>query len=145
MDFDPHKECQFLSAELMKVNAALFDTRRKLAGQRVRNQFLEQVISEYAKATRRPGRDEWAQVTPRLRFSVFLRDKFKCTYCGASAEHGAALAVDHVTPRAEGGKTILSNLRTACLACNRGKGSTLVALEAMVRVTGPSGEPPASR
>ncbi len=62
-----------------------------------------------------------------LRFKVFQRDGFACWYCGASAADGVKLQVDHIVPWSHGGKTVLSNLRTACGPCNRGKGATRVA------------------
>ena len=35
------------------------------------------------------------------RFNLFLRDKFRCVYCGSNKE----LTFDHVVPRAQGGRT----------------------------------------
>lgn len=73
--------------------------------------------------------DEKAQQGSRtvpegLRFKVFKRDGFACWYCGARR---VALQVDHIVPWSQGGKTVMSNLRTACGPCNRGKGATRVA------------------
>lgn len=58
-----------------------------------------------------------------MRFEVLKRDGFRCTYCGASGD-GVELHVDHEVATANGGKTIMSNLRTACRDCNIGKGAT---------------------
>ena len=52
------------------------------------------------------------------RFNLFLRDKFACQYCG----HGRDLTFDHVTPRAQGGRTTWENVVTACAPCNLKKG-----------------------
>lgn len=46
----------------------------------------------------------------------------KCAYCGAHS--GDDLTLDHVTPKAKGGRNDLNNLVPACTSCNRQKGST---------------------
>lgn len=56
-----------------------------------------------------------------LRFRVFVRDGFRCRYCGISVDEGAILHVDHVVPQSRGGDTTLENLVTACIDCNLGK------------------------
>ena len=53
------------------------------------------------------------------RFNLFLRDEFRCQYCGAKAE----LTFDHVVPRASGGRTSWENVVAACAPCNLRKGS----------------------
>lgn len=60
------------------------------------------------------------RLSPKLRFEVFRRDNFRCTYCGASGS-GVELHADHVVPRAKGGADTLDNLTTACQQCNSGK------------------------
>lgn len=57
----------------------------------------------------------------RLRFQIFRRDNFACRYCGLTAAAGAVLEVDHVHPKADGGRDIPTNLITACEGCNNGK------------------------
>lgn len=64
-------------------------------------------------------------VSNRLRFEIFRRDGFRCTYCGVTAQE-VALTIDHVTPVALGGNDHPNNLTTACEPCNSGKSSTLV-------------------
>jgi 5-methylcytosine-specific restriction endonuclease McrA len=61
-------------------------------------------------------------VTPSVRFAVFRRDGFRCTYCGAGPSNDR-LTVDHVIAVANGGTDDLSNLVTACQTCNIGKGA----------------------
>lgn len=58
-----------------------------------------------------------------LRFEVFKRDNFVCQYCGWSKKQGGEnhLEVDHIKPRAEGGRDELLNLTTSCRKCNAGK------------------------
>lgn len=53
------------------------------------------------------------------RFNLFLRDEFKCQYCGAKGD----LTFDHVVPRARGGVTSWENVVAACSKCNLQKGS----------------------
>lgn len=54
------------------------------------------------------------------RLNVFLRDGFRCQYCG---ERGAMsdLTYDHVFPRSRGGATSWENIVTACRDCNFSK------------------------
>ena len=61
----------------------------------------------------------------KVRFSrsnVFLRDGFRCQYCGEKKQ-ASALNYDHVLPRMRGGKTVWENIVTSCYACNDRKGS----------------------
>lgn len=53
------------------------------------------------------------------RFNLFLRDEFRCQYCGARGD----LTFDHVIPRAAGGITSWKNVVAACSPCNLKKGS----------------------
>lgn len=55
---------------------------------------------------------------PLTNYNIFKRDSFKCAYCGSGKE----LTLDHVIPRAQGGKTQWKNLVTACRECNGLKG-----------------------
>lgn len=58
----------------------------------------------------------WAE----LRVAVFLRDGYKCRYCGELATEPEC---DHITPLSLGGKSVMDNLATACMPCNRSKGA----------------------
>ena len=56
------------------------------------------------------------------RFHLFLRDEFKCQYCGhrfGSKE----LTFDHVVPRSKGGKSVWENIVACCPSDNLRKGS----------------------
>jgi 5-methylcytosine-specific restriction endonuclease McrA len=72
---------------------------------------LPSVISlkEYVRQDRSPA---------FTRFNLFLRDGFRCVYCGAKEE----LTFDHVRPRSQGGRTTWDNIVTACSPCNLKKG-----------------------
>ncbi|MBI4729371.1 MAG: HNH endonuclease [Acidobacteria bacterium] len=54
------------------------------------------------------------------RRAVFVRDSFKCQYCGAAAEN-----VDHVIPRSRGGAHTWENVVAACRPCNARKENRL--------------------
>jgi 5-methylcytosine-specific restriction endonuclease McrA len=55
------------------------------------------------------------------RFNVFLRDRFSCQYCGERED----LTFDHLIPRSRGGRTMWTNVCTACATCNLRKGNRL--------------------
>lgn len=57
------------------------------------------------------------------RYNMYLRDLFKCQYCAEIFDFDE-LTIDHVIPRAEGGKTQWENCVTACKPCNHRKGSS---------------------
>jgi 5-methylcytosine-specific restriction endonuclease McrA len=52
------------------------------------------------------------------RDNIFKRDRNACVYCGSKKD----LTLDHVVPKARGGKTSWTNLVTACKRCNASKG-----------------------
>ncbi len=59
-----------------------------------------------------------------VRFSrqnVYVRDGYRCQYC-LIAFAPRELTMDHVVPRALGGRTTWANIVTACVHCNRRKG-----------------------
>ena len=56
--------------------------------------------------------------------TVFLLDRFTCQYCG-EAFASSALTFEHVNPRSRGGQTTWSNIVTACVPSNTGKGNSL--------------------
>lgn len=63
-----------------------------------------------------------------IRFSrrnVFLRDLFTCQYCGDQFAE-SELTIDHVIPRASGGKTSWLNCVAACNDCNRRKAHYII-------------------
>lgn len=72
-------------------------------------------LKEYIAASKHPA---------FTRFNVFLRDRFSCQYCG---DHFPThdLTFDHVLPRSKGGRTLWTNVVTACGDCNLLKGNRL--------------------
>ena len=54
---------------------------------------------------------------PFTKKNIFIRDKYKCAYCG----NGKELTVDHIIPTSRGGKNNFENCITACKPCNNKK------------------------
>lgn len=60
-----------------------------------------------------------ARVIKFSRFNVFLRDEFRCQYCGWNgADKPFELTLDHVIPRHHGGTTRWDNVVASCQDCN---------------------------
>ncbi|MCK4988189.1 MAG: HNH endonuclease [Desulfobacterales bacterium] len=51
--------------------------------------------------------------------NVFIRDGFKCAYCGT---HKVRLTIDHIIPKSRGGISSFENCVSACKPCNIKKG-----------------------
>lgn len=64
----------------------------------------------------------WIRVEKRL--SIYLRDSFRCLYCGTDLRHAAPadITLDHLLPRSAGGSNDATNLVTACRSCNSSRG-----------------------
>jgi len=78
------------------------------------------------KGTARPH-GQW--IRSNVRLAIYLRDEFRCVYCGRDL-HGAApaeITLDHVHPWSKGGENDASNLITACRSCNCSRGARTVA------------------
>jgi 5-methylcytosine-specific restriction endonuclease McrA len=56
------------------------------------------------------------------RTRIYMRDKFRCQYCGVKKTPGD-LTLDHILPRSRGGDNSPMNIVTACVACNNRKGN----------------------
>lgn len=59
---------------------------------------------------------------PFSRRNVLIRDQFTCAYCGLRYPR---LTVDHIIPRARGGRSDFDNCVACCRACNIKKGARL--------------------
>ncbi len=55
------------------------------------------------------------------RINIFARDGFQCQYCGIKPSR-SELNLDHVVPRALGGRSTWENVVCSCVECNRRKG-----------------------
>lgn len=56
------------------------------------------------------------------RKNILLRDGYCCLYCGRKMP-ASELTIDHVIPRAKGGRTSWDNVVTCCRRCNTRKGN----------------------
>jgi 5-methylcytosine-specific restriction endonuclease McrA len=68
---------------------------------------------------------EFIRTKTCVRFSksnIYLRDQYKCLYCGTGVTRKEA-TLDHVVPISRGGKTNFENIVTACGPCNFSKGN----------------------
>lgn len=60
----------------------------------------------------------------RYRAILWVRQRGRCKYCrGALSKE--TMTLDHVVPRAKGGRLTLSNLVLACKPCNESKGDAM--------------------
>ena len=66
----------------------------------------------------------YKHVPVRLQFTtrrnILMRDRYRCQYCGVKF-HGSELTLDHVIPRAQGGKNFWENLVACCRKDNHRK------------------------
>lgn len=76
-------------------------------------------LKRYVQGVKRFGRAKCN------RKNIFLRDNFRCQYCGEDLTLTTG-TIDHVHPRSEGGRTEWENVVAACINCNRKKGSSLI-------------------
>jgi 5-methylcytosine-specific restriction endonuclease McrA len=68
-------------------------------------------------------------IRSNLRLAIYLRDEFRCVYCGRDL-HGVGpqdLTLDHVRPWSKGGENVPENLVTACRHCNCARGARSLA------------------
>jgi 5-methylcytosine-specific restriction endonuclease McrA len=75
----------------------------------------------------------------RVRFSrlnIYARDLDTCQYCGRQLPR-SELNLDHVVPRAQGGKTTWENVVCSCISCNLKKGGRTPDQAAMRLLTKP--------
>lgn len=56
---------------------------------------------------------------PLRREYIYKRDNYECVYCGSTNRKN--LTLDHVFPKAKGGKDSWNNLVTCCKSCNSEK------------------------
>ena len=71
------------------------------------------------------------------RLRIYMRDKFRCQYCGEKKAVGE-LTLDHILPRSRGGDNSPVNIVTACVACNNRKGNRTPAEARMPLLTSQS-------
>jgi hypothetical protein len=76
------------------------------------------------------------RIPARLRRQIIEGSQARCAYCH-SPQHlmGVEFEVDHILPRAAGGKTVADNLCLSCPTCNRYKATRSTALDPLTRQT----------
>jgi 5-methylcytosine-specific restriction endonuclease McrA len=93
-----------------------------------------EVVEEYDQPLRSPSTTIMIPAVVRLkkpfkrfrkplkfsRSNVYARDQYRCQYCGQRFPV-SELTYDHVIPRSQGGKTVWTNIATACEHDNRKK------------------------
>lgn len=70
-----------------------------------------------------PNGGKW--IRPVKRLAVYLRDDFRCAYCGADLRGYAPenVTLDHLVSKSNGGSNQESNLVTCCRSCNSARGA----------------------
>lgn len=69
------------------------------------------------------------------KYYLFLRDEFRCIYCGKSSiEDKKQLQPEHVIPKEKGGEDIAINLVTSCVDCNLQKRNNTIENEIFKRI-----------
>ena len=84
-------------------------------------------LKDYVTSLRKPA---------FTRFNVFLRDNFTCQYCHNKFSANE-LTFDHLIPKCLNGKTIWTNVVSACTSCNLRKGRRLITQSEMNLVKPP--------
>jgi 5-methylcytosine-specific restriction endonuclease McrA len=83
---------------------------------------------------------QFSKFPPRqVKFSrrnIYMRDNYTCQYCGRVPPRDE-LTIDHVVPRARGGKSTWDNVVLACMRCNMRKGSRTVRESGLELLTKP--------
>jgi len=67
-------------------------------------------------------RQVYKRKVPWSKRNVCIRDNYTCGYCGIKSRK---MTVDHVVPKAHGGKNSFENTVCACKKCNNKKGDKL--------------------
>ena len=98
------------------VSVEEFDGERVLRSPRAEFRVPSVVrLRRYVNVRRR------RQTASMKRLRIFVRDRFRCQYCGQKRA-APELTLDHITPRSRRGNSAPENLATACVACNTRKG-----------------------
>ncbi len=73
---------------------------------------------------------------PFCRKNIFLRDGYRCMYCGERFSIDM-LTLDHVVPVSRGGKDTWNNVVTACKQCNHKKGNLMLSESGLTLIQRP--------
>lgn len=75
---------------------------------------LDPETRQRARVIRTSRTEERAPISRELRVAVYMRDYFRCVWCGSDGR----LELDHIVPWSAGGSDDFDNLRTLCHNCN---------------------------
>jgi hypothetical protein len=84
------------------------------------------IVSAHRWIPMDPPEPKRKPIKPSVRFQILKRDGYRCQLCGATANDGAKLEIDHIVPVAKGGTNDLSNLQVLCRDCNSGKSDNML-------------------
>lgn len=78
------------------------------------------------------------RVATQLKQLVIERAHACCEYCTSLARYSMSpFAVDHITPRSRGGKTVQNNLALVCQGCNGAKYNKITASDPVTNLAVP--------
>lgn len=118
--------CEALLSQLKEKHRSMIFEERRQAEEAERFAAEQRSLHEKEKSEHKRMIDEQRRLMKAsLRYEILTRDGFRCKICGASADDGVTLHVDHIIPVSKGGLTEKSNLRTLCERCNLGKGNKI--------------------
>jgi len=80
-------------------------------------EFMVPAIVRLVKMVRRIYKGK----VPLNKRNIFLRDDYRCQYCGESCRDHPT--IDHILPKSRGGQTTWTNSVTSCRGCNQRKGN----------------------
>ena len=114
--------CKSVSRARIIRAAGASEWARRVRDLRHEGWRIDTVKSGYRLTTLKKARSrDVAPINAKLRYAILHRDGSRCRRCGRTPEDGVKLVVDHIVPRAWGGKTTEGNLWTLCEQCNLGK------------------------
>lgn len=84
--------------------------------------FVGKQMTEEVKMNRNGSK--W--IRPEKRLAIYIRDGFRCAYCGRDLKDAdpSEVTLDHLLPRVAGGSNQATNLITACRSCNSSRQDT---------------------
>lgn len=95
----------------------------KESGRVMRSPSISVPVPSVARLKRYVPMPERMRSVMLTRAAVCARDHHRCAYCGEGRSSKHELTVDHVQPRARGGRHVWENVVAACWPCNHKKGN----------------------
>lgn len=114
----PIKSGRQITGYELNTAALTDDDRQELLA--LCDQRLDEFLSKRGDSVWQHRGSADGYVPGSVRYEVLKRAKYRCELCGAH-EDQAALHVDHIIPRAQGGSDDISNFQSLCVTCNTSK------------------------